>query len=378
MADNNNRQALSSDEMSMLLPHERGGAQLEQNTLGNELLDEILGGMEPGETEDQVEVTEVSEEEEADATEEVSDDDDESQDEDGEEVSEEEEADESDKDGDEEESDDHREPVAEDAIVFVDEDGKPITAKEAKLGYLRQADYTRKTQATAQERQNAIQARQEALGKVQEVMEALEDVEIVMGQMVGPPPDPALRSKDPGEYAAQVTEWQQQSQVIQAIRQRRAQERQKLEQLQHAQVQDILAQEAQRLMEAIPEWRDPQVQKKELEQIATHFMEAYKYTPEELSQVQDHRAMVIMKKAMLYDQLQQKGQEVLKDPPKADTRKAKPRPKPKGKPLARGEDGRFQRSRQKVLSEASARLSETGNVNDAARAIEAFLGDDLL
>ena len=80
---------------------------------------------------------------------------------------------------------------------------------------------------------------------------------------------------------------------------------------------------------------------------------------------------------MLYDQLQAKGEKTLKAPPKAAKPKSK-RPKPKGTKRPRAADGRFARDRGKALSEASARLSETGSVQDAARAIETLLGDDLL
>lgn len=377
MADKTNtRTALGSDEAAMLLPHERS-AQPEANTLSDEMLDQILGEMEPGVSEGQDEVGEVSDEEETDAAEEVSEDEDEPQDEDEEEVSDEEETDESDEDGDEDESDDHRE-LPEDTVVFLNDAGEPVTAKEAKLGYLRQSDYTRKTQEAARETGRAVEAREMAIGEVQKVTEALEDVEVVLQQMAGDPPDPRLRASNPGEYAAQVADWQGRQQVIQAIRDRRAKEAQKVELMRRDQARDIMAREQRKLAEKLPEWRDPQVQQKELDQIANHFTQEYEYTPEELAQVQDHRALIIMRKAMLYDQLQAKGERTLKDPPKADNRKTTPRPKPKGKRAPRAKDGRFTKSRQKSLQEASARLSETGNVNDAARAIEAFLGDDLL
>lgn len=379
MSDQIKKTALSTDEAALLLPHERGGDLPELNTLDDGLLDEILGEDGAG-VSDQDEVDEeVSDEEETDAAEDGPEDEDADDDENDDEVSDEEEADESDEESDEDESEDHREPVAEDAVVFVDEQGNPVTAKEAKLGYLRQADYTKKTQATAQERNTAIQAREQAIGEVQKVQEALEDVEMVMSQMAGDPPDPRLRQQDPGEYAAQVADWQNRQGVIQALRARRQREMQKLERMQADQAKDILAREQQMLSEKLPEWNDPNTRQQELEQIATHFMSEYGYTPQDLSQVQDHRAMLIMRKAMLYDQLQVQGQKTLKDPPKGKVQKSKPRPKPKGKKsMPRGQDGRFKQSRKKALQEQSARLSETGSIQDAARAIETLLGDDLL
>lgn len=376
MSDQTKRTALSSEESAMLLPHERGGDLPEPNKLDEGLLDEILGEDGAGVPEDQDVDDEVSEEEETESTEGESDDEDSEDESDEEEGPEEGEPDDEEEGDDEDESDDHR--VAEDAVVFEDADGNPVTAKEARLGYLRQADYTRKTQALSEERGQTVQAREKAVGEIQKVQEALEDVEVVLAQMAGDPPDPRLRAQDPGEYAAQVADWQNRQHVIQAIRQRRQQEQQKLQTLQAEQARDIVAEEQRKLAEKLPEWNDPQIRQKELDQIANHFMGEYGYTPQDLSSVTDHRAMVIMRKAMLYDQLQAKGQETLADPPKGKVQKSKPRPKPKGTKVARGKDGRFARDRKKALQEQSARLSETGSVQDAARAIETLLGDDLL
>lgn len=378
MSDQTTKTTLRADEAALLLPHERGGVEPEQNTLSDGFLDEIFGTDLAG-VSDQDEVgEEVSDEEETDATEDGAEDEELDEDEDSEEDPDEGQTDDEDEESEGDESEDQSEPVAEDAVVFVDEAGNPVTAKEARLGYLRQADYTRKTQDLSQKTGQTMEARERAIGEIQKVTEALEDVEVVMAQMAGSPPDPRLREQNPGEYAAQVADWQQRQQVIQAIRQRRSQEATKLEQMQKAQMDDILAQERQKLVERLPEWSDPQTRQQELDKIANHFMSEYGYTQEELGSVYDHRAMVVMRKAMLYDQLQAQGSKTLKDPPKGKIQKSKSRPKPKGTKRSRAADGRFQRDRSKALSEASARLSETGNVLDAAHAIETLLGDDLL
>ena len=288
MSDQTTKTALRPDEAALLLPHERGGVEPEQNTLSDGLLDEIFGEDGAG-VSDQDEVDdEVSDEEETDATEDREEDDEPGEDEDSEEDPDEGQSDDEDEESDDEESDDHREPVAEDAVVFEDADGNPVTAKEAKLGYLRQADYTKKTQVLSQERNQTVEARERAMGEVQKAAQVLEDVEVVIAQMAGDPPDPRLRAQDPGEYAAQVADWQQRQQVIQALRGRRAQEAQKLQQMQAEQARDILAREQQKLAEALPEWSDTEVKQKELDQIANHFMSEYGYTPEDLSSVQDH------------------------------------------------------------------------------------------
>lgn len=382
MSEQSKPEPLSAEHADLLMGHEYAPqATAGQNTESAEFFAEEILAEVDGEVSEDQDLEEVSDEEEAAYEEEVEGDEYEDHDEEDAEVSDEEseETDGSDEEGDEDESDHEAVELPDDAVVFQDDDGNPVTAKEARLGYLRQADYTRKNQAVAQERDQTIQARQEALSKVQEATEALQDIEIVMSQMAGSPPDPQLRASDPGEYAAQVADWQNRQQMIQGIRQRAQQERQKLQQMNQAQMQDVLANENQRLMERIPEWRDPQTRQKELGEIADHFMGEYGYTPQELSAVQDHRAMDIMRKAMRYDQMQAEGRQTLEEAKgKAPKPKPKSRPKPKGKKRSRDSQGRFAKDRQKRLQEQSERLSETGNVFDAARAIETFLGDDLL
>lgn len=386
MSEQKKPEPLSAENADLLMGYETEPSEASpaENTVSAEdFAAEILAEMDGGVSDDQDEVEEVSDEEEAADTEEVSEEEyDELDDEDAEVSDEEsEEADGSEEDSEEDDSEDHRdgEPVPEDAVVFMTEDGEPVTAKEARAGYLRQADYTRKNQALAEERNETIQARTQALGEIQKVAEALEDAEVVFSQMAGNPPDPRLRASDPGEYAAQVAEYQQRQQVIQAIRQRRVQEQQKAQRLQQENLQDIMREENRRLQERVPEWRDADVRQRELQQIADHFQREYGYTPEELGQVQDHRAMAIMRKAMMYDQLQAEGVETLESKPEGKRTKKKSRPKPKGRKNApRDRKGRYAKDRDKVLSEQSARLSETGSVFDAAAAIETAFGDDLL
>ena len=375
MSEPKSRSPLAAGEEGLLQSWEV--APGEANTVTDTLLDQILGGeMDADEVPDQNEVDEVSDEEEADPTEEAVEDADEEADDEDEEVSDEEEADEFEEDADEEESEGHREPVPEDAIAFVDDDGNPITAKEAKLGWLRQADYTRKNQALAAEKKETIQAREQARGEIQKVAEALQDVETVFTELAGNPPDHSLREKDPGEYAAQVADWQNRQQMLEAIRARRHQETQKLQSLQQANLQEVARIEHERLLEALPEWRDQAALDEGLQTLAGHFQTEYGYTPEELGQVQDHRAILIMKKAMAYDRLQKEGQKTIQNPAGELPKKGR-RPKPKGTKRSRQKDGRFAKDRGKALQEHSSRLSETGSVYDAARAIETLLGDDI-
>jgi len=88
--------------------------------------------------------------------------------------------------------------------VEVDED-------EAENGYLRLQDYTRKTQAAAQQRREAEALEVEAREKREAYSRKLEEASDWMNQMVPKEPDWATlkTSVSPAEYAEAHTRWQQ-------------------------------------------------------------------------------------------------------------------------------------------------------------------------
>jgi hypothetical protein len=65
---------------------------------------------------------------------------------------------------------------------------------------------------------------------------------------------------------------------------------------------DYLKSEQQKLQEKLPEWRDSKVQAGESRAIAEMLIQ-HGYSQEELGTLADHRALLLARKAMLYDKL---------------------------------------------------------------------------
>lgn len=254
------------------------------------------------------------EEDEEEGTELVDEDDDEGEDtEDGDEP--EEEAEETDESDDEEESDE--EPQDRVFTVKIDGKEKQVTERELVDGYFRQQDYTRKTQALAEERRSLTeeaQAVRAERAKYSQLLGALEQT--VLQQTQAEPNWAELRATDPIEYATQWAEWQQKQARLQAIRQEQsiAAQRQQYEDA-VAQQQHLQAQAAV-LLDAIPEWRDPKVARAEKARLKDYGINALGFSEQEMSEVTDARAVMALRKAMRYDEMvRRKGSIKPKAPP---------------------------------------------------------------
>jgi hypothetical protein len=89
-------------------------------------------------------------------------------------------------------------PVDPNAVVFTTDDGTPVTAREAQQGYLRQQDYSQKTQVLAQGRDTLKSMLEETVSH-REVA-----AQIILGSL--PQVDDSLRATDPAVWAAQRLE----------------------------------------------------------------------------------------------------------------------------------------------------------------------------
>lgn len=134
-------------------------------------------------------------------------------------------------------------------------------------------------------------------------------------------PDPALINTDPQEYMRQTHAHQMrvaeltQAQAAQAELTRRDQ----VEQAQQTQARS--AEEQTKLLDVLPEWKDPAKAKEEAGAIDGYLQKAGFNDPER-NGITDHRIIVVARKAMLYDQLMaqqaQATQRVAKVPPRTE------------------------------------------------------------
>jgi hypothetical protein len=166
-----------------------------------------------------------------------------------------------------------------------------------------------------------------------------------------------LREDDPAEYVAKRQDILEQmsENTIQLDKAKAA--KQALIEQQNAEMQQAMQQrlldEHNKLMDKIPEWRDPEVMKAGLESMVDP-LSFYGFTKEDVLATGDHRAILMARDAVEYRKMKDRAEPV----------KKKVKSKPKFvKPGSRASEQQVADQKSKELR---ARLRKTGNINDAA------------
>lgn len=242
-------------------------------------------------------------------------------------------------------------------IFSVKVDGKEVevTLEELQKGYSRTQDYTRKTQQIAEARKQTEAELQAVRAEREQYAQLLGALEAQVQQAAQPNIDwDTLYREDPIEYVRQrevMRENKEKAEAIQSEQQRLAY----LSQQEQAQfMQQKLQQEQEALLAAIPDWKDAKKAQAE-KALLVEFGQKIGFTPEELKSVVDHRAVLMLRKAALYDQMMSKRGNI-KPVTNNGPRPAKP-----------GAAGRVSSSTESVR--AQQRVAKTGRVDDAANAI---------
>ena len=259
------------------------------------------------------------------------------------------------------EEDEESEESEEPQTFTVKLDGKEVsvTLDELQKGYSRTQDYTRKTQQIAEVRKQVEQESQAIRAERAQYAQLLGALEQQVQQAAAPQIDwDRLYQEDPIEWVRQkelVRENQTKYAAIQSEQQRLA-EISNYEQAQS--MQAFLAQEQGRLMEVLPEWKDPAKAKAE-KALLIEFGQKAGFQADELKNIFDHRVVNVLRKAALYEQMMSKRGNI-KPVTNNGPRPAKP-----------GAAGRVSTTSESVR--AKQRLAKSGRVQDAASAIELLL-----
>lgn len=235
-------------------------------------------------------------------------------------------------------------------------DGKEVEVplSELKNGYQRQSDYTRKTMEAAELRKQAeaetMRAHQERqayaanLQRMQVQLEgALQEQQQIDWQK--------LLESDPVEYLKQQHLFQQRQAAYQ---QNLAHQNQLMAMAKAEQEQAkarTLEEQRQALMTKLPEWKDESKRKAETESLKQYLTQEG-YSDNDVASITDARAVILARKAMLYDQMISKAS--------AAAKKVQNLPQ-KVERSGTGESHNLDRR-----GAAFQKLSKTGRIEDAA------------
>jgi hypothetical protein len=268
-------------------------------------------------------------------------------------------------DDEDEELDEEQTDVEEEALqpqtftVKVDGQEVEVTQDELINGYSRQQDYTRKTQELAQQRKTIEQQQAELAQRDAIYSQLLPKMEAQLkGELANEPDWNTLYEDDPVGYVREKQLWDEKKEKLSAV----SAEQQRLQQealvKQQTQLQQFVEYGNQKLLEIIPEWQNQEVALKEKAAISEYAVNTLGYTPEEIQQVYDYRALLGLRNAWLNS----KTVEATKKKPtqKAPARVARP--------------GTTNRPKTTTpVKRAKQRLAKTGKTSDAAKVFEQLI-----
>ncbi len=234
-----------------------------------------------------------------------------------------------------------------------------VELDELIKGYQQGTDYTKKSQALAEQRK-AVEAERIHLEQVKQERQAyaqkLQALDSFLTQQNKGVDLDVLKETDPIGYAVAVAEQSQREKQLAVVRQEQQRIAQQQQAEQQASLQNHLRQESEKLVGLIPELATPQGDA--IRKQIRDYAKSVGWTDQELSSVYDSRAVVSLYKAMKYEQLQKSKPEV--------TKKLQAAPKM----MRSGTSVPPTKSSQD--KQVMQRLRETGKVQDAAKAFERF------
>lgn len=251
-------------------------------------------------------------------------------------------------------TEDNQEAESEETLVTVKINGKEqqIPLKEAIAGYQRNADYSQKTQALAQERKAFEAERNNVVAERAQYSQLLTALSSQLEQLMPQEPNwEELHRNDPINYPLIRDQWRDYRERLAATQaeQARLQQIEAIERQER--LREVVSQGQKYLQEKVPEWKDEAKWEQAKKSLRDYGLKVG-YSEEELRQAYDPRALIVLDKARKYDEL-------MANKPKPVKAANAPKPMKSG-----GTSSVPARSTD--FARASQRLKSSGHVNDAA------------
>lgn len=239
---------------------------------------------------------------------------------------------------------------------------KDVTLDELIKSYQLGTDYTRKSQAVAEERK-AVEAERYAVQEAKQMRDSYAERLQLIEQMLSQPQQEEnleyLKETDPIGYAVKVAEMSQKEKQLMQVRVERERISQQQEYDRQQQLRAKIGEESQKLVAALPEFADPVKGEAIRKDVRTYGKQAG-FSDDELANVYDSRAVLTLWKAMQFDKLQASKPGI--------TKRVNEAPKTMKSGVTMPRD-----SNSEELKKLKARAKQSGRVADAAAAFERFL-----
>lgn len=230
-------------------------------------------------------------------------------------------------------------------VYFELPDGTKVASDEALKGYLRQSDYSRKTDELADYRKS-LEAEN---NRIQGITEAFVDH---LTQMIPAAPDPSLALQNPNEYTAKKAQHEAAVAQVQKLIEIGEQAKEAGQGISQADRQKLVSEENQKLVAKFPEVAKPRGREAFFKDTSTAAQQVG-FSMDELQGVTDHRLFALAywaDKGMKADQAKK-------------TAKAKAQKAPPATPSKPGQPPKAQQGKRNA--EAMRKLAKSGSIRDA-------------
>jgi hypothetical protein len=268
---------------------------------------------------------------------------------------------------DEEEYDEGGEEAPDSYTVKVDGEEVEVTLDELLSGYSFRRHNTQTAQELAAQRKELEESAETVRRDREQYGQGLTELQEALATLAPQEPDwDKLEAEDPTRFAVEAAKWNRYQQQLDAVAAEQAKVAQAELDDQIEQLKVLKAQEAEKLVKAIPEWKDQETAKKEAGRIMNYARSIHGFSDEELSRVFDSRVVIMMRKAMLYDEMSKKGKAAVRKK-KAGSRAMKPGTAARGRKSPKA-------AKRKQQERSRARLAASGSKRDAERALLDLIG----
>lgn len=239
---------------------------------------------------------------------------------------------------------------------------REVTLDELIKSYQLGTDYTKKSQAVAEERK-VVEAERHAVQEAKALRDQYAQQLGIIEQMLNQPQEAEdldyLKETDPIGYAVKIAEMSQKEKQLAQVRAQRENLFQQQEYDRQQQMKQMVSAESEKLVAVLPEFADPSKGEVIRKDIRTYGKQVG-FSDDELANVFDSRAVLTLYKAMQYDKLQSAKPGI--------TKKVSEAPKAIKPGVSKPRDSNSEETRK-----LKARAKSSGSIRDAASVFERFL-----
>jgi hypothetical protein len=196
--------------------------------------------------------------------------------------------------------------------LYYEIDGEEVSAStvaEWRKGHMLQSDYTKKSQANAEMRKS-LEAKAKEIESVKtKLSDYVAELESVIKKDSNPEELAELRDTDPSEYLRRKEELAEKQKMSEKAKK-------ELADLKDKEFKSRTAEEAKKLLEALPDWQDP-VKLKTDQALIDDYLSANQFSDDDVNSLVSHKLMIMARDAALYNKLKKDSGDIEKQVQKA-------------------------------------------------------------